>query len=99
MLRLRLGNGEPLCPAPFRVAVRPGAASALKLRAPPHTPQCGETYGPIAVWPVDAQGNPAAGVAFEPCSNSDAAGTSMEVIDVAWREVDAEGQLTGFECG
>jgi hypothetical protein len=52
--------------SPSLVLVRAGAPVSLRLRAPSHFPICGEMYGPIAVWPVDAFGNAVLATPFEP---------------------------------
>ena len=52
--------------SPSLVLVRAGAPVSLRLRAPSHSPICGEMYGPIAVWPVDAFGNAVLETPFEP---------------------------------
>ena len=90
-LRALLGS-DHVSGSPSVVTVRAGQACALRLRAPPHALQCGEPYGPIAVWAVDAYGNPVAGASFDPVGIEPSTGISVEILDKAWRGVKGRGK-------
>ena len=89
-LRVMLG-GDHVHGSPATVIVCAAEACALRLRAPPHPLQCGELYGPIAAWPVDAHGNPAPGASFEPVVADESGGLTVEILSVAWHGVGAWG--------
>ena len=58
-------DASPLGP-PTRLRVLAGRPQALKLIVPPAAATCGEAWGPLVVFAVDAHGNPVRGAQFSP---------------------------------